>query len=148
MEEQIKLEELESIMSEDMEFFDEQPSEKQRQQAQLPGKSSAEPEQDFNMVETLSSSKRQRLTVEEGETSQRPESSSHKKRSQKTEQRIISVKTEPMDPSENITTNYESSKPPHMSSAIKVEKDIVPFEDDNASFIEVRTEDLLALHFI
>ncbi|KAG7242246.1 hypothetical protein INR49_024292 [Caranx melampygus] len=136
MEENIKLEELEILMSEDMDLFDEQPSAKERQQAQLTEKSSAEQKQSFNVVKTSSSSKRQCLHVEDGDTNQRRESGSHKNQSQKSEQHIISIKTEPMDPSEHITTNHEPSKPSIVSSASKGGKDILPFEEDEASFIE------------
>ncbi|XP_071325848.1 nibrin [Trachinotus anak] len=141
MEEEIKLEELESIMSEDMDFFDEQPLGNQGQQAQLTGQSSTKQKQGLNTAEALSSSKRQRFHVEDSETNQQPlmgwekGSGSHKNHNQKSEQHIISIKTEPVDPSEYRTTNHESSKPLHMSSASK-SKNILPFEDDEASFIE------------
>lgn len=135
-------------MSEDMDLFDEEPSVKQKQQAQLTEKSSAGQKQSLNVMETSSSSKRQRLHVEGSDTSQRRESGSYKNQSQKSEQHIISIKTEPVDPSDNSTTDPEPSKPLLVSSASKREKDILPFEEDEASFIEVRTEDLLSFHFI
>ncbi|XP_056237027.1 nibrin [Seriola aureovittata] len=141
MEEEIQLAELESIMSEDMDFFDEQPSSKQGKQVQLT-KSSTEQKQGLNTVEPSSSSKRQRLHVEDRETNQRllvgleKETGSQKNNGQKSEQHIISIKTEQLDPSEYMTTNHESSKPPHMSSASTSKKNILPFEDDDASFIE------------
>lgn len=141
MEVEIQMDELESIMSEDMDYFDEPPSGNQDQQAQLIMHSSTEQKRGLSTVEA--SSKRQRVHREENGASKRPqaglekESGSHKKHSQKSEQPIVSIKTEQVDPSEYKTAYHESSKPPEASSASKSEN-IEPFEDDEASFIEVR----------
>ncbi|XP_040900965.1 nibrin [Toxotes jaculatrix] len=137
MEAEIQMEELESIMSEDMDFFDEQPSVHKGQQAQLRGQSSAEQKYSLNTVEASSSSKRQRIYVEENGTNKRLLAgleSAHKNQSQKSEQHIISIKTEQVHPSEYSTSNHESSKPPNMSSAIK--SDNIQHFKDEASFIE------------
>ncbi|XP_039974775.1 nibrin [Xiphias gladius] len=140
MEAEIQIEDLESIMSEDMDFFDEQTSGNQGEQAQLKGQSSNEPKQGLNVVEASSLSKRQRIHVEDNETKRRPpvslekESGSHKNQSQQSEKHIVTIKTEQVHPSEYRTTNHESSKPPDMSSASK-RKNIQPNEYE-ASFIE------------
>lgn len=132
---EIQMDELESIMSEDMDGFEEQPS---GNQSQLIKHSSTEQKQSLNTVE--SSSKRQRVHLEENGTSQRPhvglqkESDSHKNRNQKSEHHIASIKKEQVDPFEYKTT-YESSKP---EVPARISKDIEPFEDDDASFVEVR----------
>lgn len=136
MEEEIQMDELESIMSEDMDCFDEQPSINEGKQAQPGG---------LDTVEASSSSKRPRVHLEENGTNKRPQlgletesvSSIHKKNSQKSEQRIVSIKTEPVDPLECRTTFNESSKRREVPSA-STSTNIEPFEDD-ASFIEVRT---------
>lgn len=132
MEEVIQMDELESIMSEDMDWFDEKP------QARMHSST----EQKQATVEASSSSKRQRIQREEsGITSQRlqvgleKESGTNKNQSVKTEQHIVSIKTEQLDPSEYRTTNHESSKPPKMSSASK-NQNLEPFDEDDASFIE------------
>uniref|UniRef100_A0A4W6BIH3 Nibrin n=1 Tax=Lates calcarifer TaxID=8187 RepID=A0A4W6BIH3_LATCA len=139
MEAEIEMEELESIMSEDMDFFDEHPTGSRGLQAQRVVKSSAEQKPD--LADASSSSKKPRLHVEDSGTNRRPlvdpekETGSHKKHSQKSEQHIVSIKTEQVDPSEYMTANRESSKPPDMSSASK-STNIQPFEDDDVSFIE------------
>lgn len=132
MEEVIQMDELESIMSEDMDWFDEKP------QARMHSST----EQKQATVEASSSSKRQRIQREEsGITSQRlqvgleKESGTNKNQSVKTEQHIVSIKTEQLDPSEYRTTNHESSKPLKMSSASK-NQNLEPFDEDDASFIE------------
>lgn len=132
MEAEMQMDELESIMSEDMDFFDEQLPGNQGQQAQLTGQSSTTQKRSLNTPEDLSSNKRQRVNVEDGGADTRPlvglekESGSHKNHSQQSEQYIVSIKTEPVDPSEIKTTNHESSK----------SKNLLPFEQDEPSFIE------------
>ncbi|XP_070768184.1 nibrin [Enoplosus armatus] len=136
MDAEIQLAELESIMSEDMDCFDEQPSDNQGQQAQLIMHSSTEKKQGLNTVEA--SSKRQRVHLEENVTNKRPQvglkEESHKKHSQKSEQHIVSIKTEQVDPLEYRTTDHESRRPPEVSASTS--KNIEPFEDDEVSFIE------------
>lgn len=146
MEEEIQIDELESIMSEDMDWFDDKPSSNQSPQARM--HSSTEKKQALTTVEALPSSKRQRVQQEEsGVINQRlqvglkKESGTNKGQSQQTEQHIVSIKTEPIYPSENRTTNHESSKSPKVSSASKTQN-LKPFEEDE-SFIEVRKEVLL-----
>ncbi|KAM9353959.1 nibrin [Symphorus nematophorus] len=137
----IQLDELESIMSEDMDCFDEQPSVNQGQKPHPIVHTSTEKKQGLNAVEASSSSKRQRVHLEENGTSKRPrvgldkQSDSHKNHSQQSEQRTISIKTEQVDPSEYRTTSHESSKRPEVSSA-STSKNTEPFEEDDASFIE------------
>lgn len=141
MEADIQMDELESIMSEDMDYFDEPPSGNQGQQAQLLMHSSTEQKRGLNTVEA--SSKRQRIHLEGNGANKRPqaglekESGSYKKHSQKSEPHIVSIKTEQVHPSEYKTTYHESSKPPEVSSA-STSENIETFEDDEASFIEVR----------
>ncbi|XP_070822387.1 nibrin [Chaetodon trifascialis] len=135
MEAEIQMHELESIMSEDMDSFDEQPSDNQGQRAQPVMHTSAGKKQVMN---TLPSSKRQRVHLEEDATNKKPqaglkkESGYHSNHSQKSEQHIISIKTEEDDPSEQRKSYQESSK---VSSA-STSKNIEPFDDDEASFIE------------
>ncbi|XP_032375376.1 nibrin isoform X1 [Etheostoma spectabile] len=139
MEAEIQMDELESLMSEDMDFFDEQPASNQGQQEQLIMHSSTEQKQGLNTFEAPSSSKRQRLPPEENGKNQRPpvglekESGCHK--NQTSEQCIVSIKTEQGYPSEYRTTNHESSKSAEVSSA-GTTQDKQPFGDDEASFIE------------
>lgn len=145
MEEEIQMDELESIMSEDMDCFDEQPSINEGKQAQPILFTSTGKKEGLDTVEASSSSKRPRVHLEENGTNKRPQlgletesgSSIHKKNSQKSEQRIVSIKTEPVDPLECRTAFNESSKRREVPSA-STSTNIEPFEDD-ASFIEVRT---------
>lgn len=121
MEAEISMDELESLMSEDMDF-DEQPSHNQGQEAQLVMRSSTEQKRGSNTVEASSSNKRKRVHLEESRKNQ-------------TDQHIVSIKTEQVHPSEYQTTNHESSKPAQVSSA-STSTDIQPFDDDEASFVE------------
>lgn len=135
MDEEIQIDELESIMSEDMDWFDEQPSCKKGPQERM---------QDLSNEEASSSSKRQRVHQEESAiTNQRlqagleKEPNTNKGQSQQTEQHIqqdMLIKTEPLDP---LETNHESSKPPKMSSDSK-NQNLEPFAEDEGAFIEVR----------
>ncbi|XP_035019776.1 nibrin [Hippoglossus stenolepis] len=111
MEAEIQMDELESIMSEDMDFFDEPPSSKQGQHAQPKWQSSTGQRQGFNMEEAPSSSKKQRVHAEDSEANRRPlenKSGSNKNQSKPSEQFPVSIKKEKVDPSENTTTNHES----------------------------------------
>lgn len=141
MEAEIKMDELESIMSEDMDCFDEQPSDNRGQRAQPIMHSSAGEKQGIN---TSSSSKRQRVHPEENVTDRKPQTGPKKEpgyqknHSEKSEQHIVSIKTEEVDPFEHRTPYQESNKRPQVSSA-STSKNIEPFDDDEASFIEVRT---------
>lgn len=138
MEDVIQMEELESIMSEDMDCFDEQPSINKGQQAKHEH-SSAKQKQVLNSAEF--SSKRQRVHLEKnGITNQRPQAGAEKessleKNSQRSEQHAVRIKTEPADPADYTTANHGSSKPEEMSSA-STSKDVIPFEEDDVSFIE------------
>ncbi|TKS82052.1 Nibrin Nijmegen breakage syndrome protein 1 -like protein [Collichthys lucidus] len=141
MEEEIQMDELESIMSEDMDCFDEQPSINEGKQAQPVLFSSTGKKEGLNTVEASSSSKRPKVHLEENGTNKRPQlgletesGSSIKKNSQKSEQRIVSIKTEPVHPLESRTTLNESSKRREVPSA-STSTNNEPFEDD-ASFIE------------
>lgn len=136
MEAEIQMDELESIMSEDMDCFDEPPSD-EGQQAQPTKHSSAEKKRAD--VVPFSASKKQRVALEENGTGKRPQGDLGKESasitsSRITEQHIVSVKTEKVHPSE-----YGSSKPPEASwDAVKVN----PLGEDEASFVEVRTNRL------
>ena len=137
MEAEIQEDELEFLMSEDMDFFDEQPSGNQGQQAQ-PKVSSSTKQQGVNNVEASSSSKRPRVQPEENGNKPRPEvglqkeSSSNK--NQTTEQHVVSIKTAQIDPVEYKAPSHEFSKPPQASSAITHLKP----SNDSELFIEVR----------
>ncbi|XP_059194334.1 nibrin isoform X2 [Centropristis striata] len=133
MEEEIPMDELESLMSEDIDFDEPTPSYKS-QPAQLKISSTTEQKQGLNSVEA--SSKRQRVHQENAEN-QRPqvglEKASGSFKNQNFDRPIVSIKTEPL---EYRTTNHESSKPPPVSSASKSKKNLEPFEDDEEGFIE------------
>ncbi|KAL6109517.1 nbn [Pungitius sinensis] len=136
MEEEIQMQELESLMSEDLEslmsedFFDEQPTVNQGQQAPPTTPSSTEQKQRLATVEAPSSSKRQRVHLEENVTSQRPQ-----EKKQRSDQDVFTIKTEQVHPLE-YETNMKSSTRPEVSSA-STSKDVPPFEDDDdESFIE------------
>uniref|UniRef100_A0A3Q3Q4A4 Nibrin n=1 Tax=Monopterus albus TaxID=43700 RepID=A0A3Q3Q4A4_MONAL len=141
MEAEIEMEELESIMSEDMDCIDEQLSGNRGQQAGLIMQSSAEQKPGLTTLEASSLSKRQRVHREENGSNQRPKDGLEKDQRQKPEQHVVSIKTEQVHPSQYRKTNQESSKLPPMSSA-STSKNIQPFEDDEASYIEVRKEGL------
>ncbi|XP_060937482.1 nibrin [Limanda limanda] len=129
MEAEIQMEELESIMSQDMDFFDEPPSGQQGQHAQPKWQSSTGQRQGFNMEEASSSSKKQRVHAEDSEATRRPlenQSSSNKNQSKQSEQFTVSIKKENVDPSENTTTNHESIK----------SNNIQPVEHNKPSYIE------------
>ncbi|CAB1459814.1 unnamed protein product [Pleuronectes platessa] len=111
MEAEIQMDELESLMSEDMDFFDEPPSGKQGQHAQPQRQSSTGQRQGFNVEEAPSSSKKQRVHAEDSEANRRPlenQSGSNKNQCKQSEQFTVSIKKENVDPSENTTTNHES----------------------------------------
>uniref|UniRef100_A0A3Q3MF21 Nibrin n=1 Tax=Mastacembelus armatus TaxID=205130 RepID=A0A3Q3MF21_9TELE len=137
IEAEIEMEELESIMSEDMDCFDEQPLGSQAPQTQQIMQSSVKQKQSLNTVASLS--KRQRVDRESG-SNQRPQvgleenSDSYKGQAQKSEY-IVSTNKEQVPPSEYRTTNQEGSKSAEMLSA-KTSKNRQPFEDDEASFTE------------
>uniref|UniRef100_A0A3B4ZA70 Nibrin n=1 Tax=Stegastes partitus TaxID=144197 RepID=A0A3B4ZA70_9TELE len=134
MEEEIQMEELESIMSEGMDCFDEQLSDDQTH-------SSAKQKQGLSTEEA--SSKRQRLQRKENETTKRQsgqvglEKTSSLHHNQGSEQHVVTVKTEPVDPTDYRTTTEEFRKPAEKPTA---RKNIKPFEDDD---VEVRKRDLL-----
>ncbi|KAM9309076.1 nibrin isoform 2-T2 [Pholidichthys leucotaenia] len=132
-EEEIPVEELESLMSEDMDF-EEKSSINHGQQAQLVH-SSAKKKQVIT-AESSPSSKRQRVHREEDVMSKdrlqvglEKESSLRKKHSPS-----VSIKTELVHPTDYMSVNQESRKPPQLSASTS--KDAMPFEDDEASFIE------------
>lgn len=138
MEAELQMEELMSIMSEDMDCFEEKPSHNKGQQAQLIVQSSAEEKQGLNTTEVSSLSKRQRVHKESGNNrsaglSLENDSTSSKDQKLSSEQHIISIKKEQVHPSEYGTAMYQHSKPSEKSSASMLQ----PFEDDDASFVEV-----------
>ncbi|XP_056300371.1 nibrin isoform X2 [Pseudoliparis swirei] len=135
MEAEIQMDELEALMSEDMDFLDEQPSGNQGQQAQLETLKSTEQKLSLNTVAASSSSKRQRVQLEEHVKNQKPQVGLGKEKKQTSGQHIVTIKTEQVDPVEYKTTNKGSSTRPEVSSA-STSKDIQPFEDDDSSFIE------------
>ncbi|KAM7383482.1 hypothetical protein PAMP_003128 [Pampus punctatissimus] len=140
VEEEIQMDELEFIMSEDMDW-DEQPSGSQSPPSRM--HISTEQKQALIAVEASNSSKRQRVHREENRINNQrlllgleKESGTNKNQSRKTEQHVVPIKTEPLHPSENRTTNHESSKPPEVSSARK-NQDLQPFEEDDSSSTEI-----------
>ncbi|XP_034553283.1 nibrin [Notolabrus celidotus] len=147
MEAAIPMDELESIMSEDMDCFDEQPSVNKGHQAQSVTLSSTKQKQEFYSVEASSSSKRQRIHVEGSETDTRPQRGLEKESgSQIKHSKTIQIKTEQVNPSEYRTSFHESIKPPEVpqTRTASTSKDVQPFEDDEAfaKDIEQLTEDV------
>lgn len=139
MEADISIEELESIMSEDMDCFDEQPSVNEGHQSiRL---SSAKQKQNFNPVEASSASKRQRIHEEEREGHEADKRSQSGLEKEPDSQLIhnrandkICIKTEREDPSEHRSSHNETIKPlevPENRTASK-SKEMQPFEDDEA----------------
>ncbi|XP_060905408.1 nibrin [Labrus mixtus] len=103
MEAEIQMDELESIMSEDMDFFDEPPSGKRVEQARSVTTSSTEQKHFVNTGTTSSISKRQRINVEEHERIERPqtslqEESGSKMQHNKPSGNRTSIKTEQVSP--------------------------------------------------
>lgn len=90
MEEDIEMEELESIMSLDMDFFDEPPAVKSEQDQTLM-QSSHQKKHSVDTVEASSASKRQRLHFEDG--TDRRQQREVKENSEKPEQPAVSTKT-------------------------------------------------------
>ncbi|KAK2844576.1 hypothetical protein Q5P01_011235 [Channa striata] len=142
MDAEIQIDELMSIMSEDMDCFDEQPLHNQGHQAQPVVQSSIKQKQGLNTTEVSFLTKRQRLNREEVEGNQRPQQmglekdpGSNEDQRQKSEQQIVSIKKDKVHPLEYRTTKHESSKPPESSFA-STSKDLQPFDDDDASFVE------------
>lgn len=140
IEAELQIEELESIMSEDMDCFDGELSSYQRQQEKPVARSLVKQKPGHHTVN--SSSKRQRVHMEENGTShQKPQgspeskSSFQKNHSERSQQRFISIKTE------QVTTTHEPSKPE--ISAASTSKNINPPEDDDGSLIEVRKDSLV-----
>uniref|UniRef100_A0A3Q1GTJ5 Nibrin n=1 Tax=Acanthochromis polyacanthus TaxID=80966 RepID=A0A3Q1GTJ5_9TELE len=138
MEEEIRMEELESIMSEDMDGFGEQLSDDQTHK-------SATQKQASTAVE--SSSKRQRVQREEEaangtsrhlklQTGLEKKSSVHSNHSQRPEQQVVSVKTEPLHPTDHMTTNKESRSEKPTASTSRNIKPVQDDDDDDASFVE------------
>ncbi|XP_067365098.1 nibrin isoform X2 [Channa argus] len=142
MEAEIQMDELISIMSEDMDCFDEQPLYNQGHQAQPVVQSSVKQKQGLNTTEVSFLCKRQKVNREENGTNQRPQQmgweknlGSNKEQRQRSEQHIISIKTEEVHASEYKKTNHESSNPPESSFA-STSKDLQPFDDNDVSFVE------------
>lgn len=132
--EEIQMEELESIMSMDIDGFDDYQPCNQRQQEQLSVHSLTK--QNQGTVEPLS--KRQRTDQRENGTSQekpdvnpKKESSFQQKQSERSEQHKVAIKTEPLQVTENLRNTYKSSE-------TGTNKNTKLFEDE-ASFVEVKT---------
>lgn len=131
MEEDIEMDELESIMSLDMDFFDELPAVKS-QQSQTLMQSSHEKKHSVDTVEVSSASKRQRLHFEDGADRRQQCGVKKQNNSEKPEQPAVSIKTEEPHLPECSSTYGESSKRPQISSSTTFTK-MKAFED-----VEVR----------
>ncbi|XP_032415014.1 nibrin isoform X2 [Xiphophorus hellerii] len=135
MEEEIKMEELESIMSEDMDYLDdESPSSHGQKEKVMVHHGLAKQKQSSHTVE--SSTKKQRVHQEQTVgAGQRPGLGLDKERSQQnlgeqSDRHDVSNKTD-----NNILPNHTSSRPPKRPAASETTEKKV-FEDDDASFIE------------
>lgn len=142
-EAEMQMDEIMSLMSEDMECFDEQPSGSQEKKAQPLVQSSAEQKRSSDTAEASSSSKRQRVDNEALGSHQKPKvslekgSGSSKDQRQTSKQPIISIKIEPSD----YTTAVPGSRKPSERSRVSTSNNMQPFED--VGFIKVRCK-----HFI
>ncbi|KAF7669724.1 hypothetical protein LDENG_00146990 [Lucifuga dentata] len=142
MEAEIEMEELESIMSEDMDCFDEHISASQTQQAQIKDWKSAGQKQALNTAEPSSSNKRQRLHSEDnGRPNLKPQgdqekvSGSTSNKCKNTEEQMSSFKSQQLQATENRTTNQMSSKLRVEMSSNKNHTS-QPFKEEEISFIE------------
>lgn len=138
VEGEIQLEELESIMSEDMDYLDDAPPSSHGHREKLAVHGSANQKLGSN---SESSIKKQRLHQEQTErNSQKPDLGLNKERSQQnlreqSVQCVASMKKEEVDLTNNSTPTHNSSKPP-TTSAARATNEKKAFEDDDASFIE------------
>lgn len=115
-EENIAMDELESIMSLDMDYFDELPAD-ENQQDQTLMQSWREKKRSGDAVEAPSARKRQRLHFEDG-TDRRQQCDAQKEdNSEKPEQPAVSIKTEEPHLSERGSTYGELGKHPQSSSS-------------------------------
>lgn len=151
MEEEIQMDELESLMSEDV--FDEEPADKSHQ-PQPATLSSTERKQASQFVADSSASKRQRVHLEENGSSRTlqgcstNDSASQKNNSKENRQHIVSIKTEPALSPESRPVHQEFNKAFRASSA-NTGQNIIPFEDnDDASLIQVKIIFQFVLLFI
>ncbi|CAN9513573.1 unnamed protein product [Ophioblennius macclurei] len=139
-EEESFMEDLELIMSEDMDCFDELLDKKNVQQEREVSTSSTKGKQGSRSDEFESSSKRRRVHQEEsGLAEQRSQVGLGKESSlQKShnKQLPVSAQSKPPPVKDHVTTSRsESTKPPQKISAA-TNKNTTPFEDDEASFAE------------
>lgn len=118
MEENIEMDELESIMSLDMDLSDELPPVKS-QQAQKLMQSSHEKKHSVDTREASSASKRQRLHFEDGTDRRQQCDVKKENKSENPEQPAVSIKTEDPHLSESSSTYGESSKHPQISSSTR-----------------------------
>ncbi|XP_068616216.1 nibrin [Brachionichthys hirsutus] len=129
MEEDIPMDELESIMSQDMDYFDESVSDNDGTQAQPIICGSNGSKQDLNTVQSSSTSKRQRVHLAENGCNEMAhgglakEAGSLKNHNKTSEQRAVSIKTA------QIHLSHESSKAPEVPSA-SARKDEESFAED------------------
>ncbi|XP_028282109.1 nibrin [Parambassis ranga] len=138
MEEDIEIEELESIMSLDMDDMDDE-GVFSCQKGQPTVQSSTKPKQVLTPVKA-SSSKRQRVRLDEKEsTEEKPEveknSNLLQNHSWQSERRITSGKIEQLHPKDSMTSKHESSKPSEFSAA-STSKSTLPLEEDKKSYVE------------
>lgn len=131
MEEDMEMEELESIMSLDMDVFDELPA-VESQHAQTSTRSSHEERGIVATAEASSASKRPRLYFEDGPDRRQRCDVRRENHSEKPERPAVSVRTEePLSLSERSSTRGESSKRPQMSSSA-THSDVKACEDAEA----------------
>lgn len=144
MDEEIDMDELESLMSED--FFDAAPAEKGQpaQAAATTAFGLTEKKQAPLFVGESSSSKKQRVHLEEPGSGATPRGRSEKdstpptSSSRENKQPLVSIKTEPVRSPESRALQLESSKPLRVETA-NSSPNILPFEDnDDGSLIEVK----------
>ncbi|CAG11895.1 unnamed protein product, partial [Tetraodon nigroviridis] len=127
MEEDIEMDELESIMSLDMDFFDELPAESH--QAQTSTQSSHEKKHSVDTAEASSASKRPRLHFEDGPGGKLKCDVKKESHSEQPGWPAVSIKTEEPHLSEHGSTYGEASKRPQTSSST-THTNTKAFEDD------------------
>ncbi|KAM3873321.1 nibrin [Diretmus argenteus] len=142
MEAEIQMEELESIMSEEMDYLDEQTSASQGPQVKLVAHGPTEQKQVSNAVKNVSASKRLRGNLEEnGEANQKPRGSlekdsvSNRNQNRDTEEHTSSIKRQQLPSPERGTGNQMSSNPPAEKSSASRGRHSQAVKDEEVSFV-------------
>ncbi|KAM4601520.1 nibrin [Polymixia lowei] len=139
IETEIPMEELESIMSEDMDYIDEPTPASHGQQVRLLENCSSNKKRALNSVEHSSSSKRLRVNPEEDvKSNQKPSmglETSNRNQSLEMEEPTSSIKKQQVHQVEHKTTNQKSSKYPEGGSAANRNQHLQAVKNEEVSFV-------------